>query len=150
MRKIIALTPNTTKWSYIVSGILNLALGISHFLKANSLTDWESIAGAFVGLTGILVILFGVFSSDPANKLIPKVQVDETGILVKENIHKSERKIDWKNIKEITYKSFELDFLLNDNNKETVNLRTNGEISIEIKKVIRKFADDRQIRIIGG
>ncbi len=150
MRKSIALTPNATKWSYIISGTINLALGISHFLKAASLTNWESIVGAFIGIAGILVILFGVFSSNPANKLMPMVQVDETCILVKEDLHKRERKIDWKNIKEITYKSFELDFLLDDNNREIINLRTNGEISIEIKKTIRRFAGDRQIKIIGG
>jgi len=76
--------------------------------------------------------------------------VDENGILIKEDIHKGQRRIDWGNVKEITYKSFELNFLLNDNNIEKVSLHTNGDISIEIKKTIRQFADDRQIRIIGG
>jgi HSP20 family molecular chaperone IbpA len=76
--------------------------------------------------------------------------VDENGILIKEDIHKGQRKIDWKNIKEITYRPFELNFHLTDNNTETVILTTNGEISVDVKRTIREFADGRQIKIVGG
>ena len=150
MAKTIELTPKATKWIFIVNGTINLALGISQILQADSMGTWGSVLGTILVLAGPLMIIYGVILFNPVNKLTPKVHVDENGILIKEDIHKGQRRIDWGNVKEITYKSFELNFLLNDNNIEKVSLHTNGDISIEIKKTIRQFADDRQIRIIGG
>lgn len=82
--------------------------------------------------------------------LTPKFQIDDNRIIIKEDVHKGQRQIDWKNVKEITYTPFELNFHLTDNNTETVNLSTSAEISLNIKKTIRQFADERQIKIVGG
>jgi hypothetical protein len=56
-------------------------------------------------------------------------------------------KIDWVNGSEITFRPFEPHSHLDDNDTETV-LLTSGEISIDVKSVIRGIAVGRQIKII--
>lgn len=148
MKKIIELTPKWTKWVFIINGAINSAIGINQLLQSDSISNWGSILGVILLIGGLLMIIYGVILFYPTNKLTPKVQLDESGILITEGIHKKQRKIDWANIKEITYKSFELNFLLNDRSIEIVNLQTTGETSIEIKRTLRQFANDRQIEIV--
>ena len=84
------------------------------------------------------------------SKQAPKVMVDENGFYIKPDVLKKRIVIDWANVKEITYKTFEIDFLLNSNEVEIVNLPTSPDKSIEVKKAIREFAGSAQINIIGG
>ena len=146
----IELTPKTTKWIFLFNGIINSGLGLRQLSTADSWTSWGSVLGLVLIIAGPLMIIYGVILFNRTNKLTPKVQVDDNGITVKADIHKGQRQIAWRNVKEITYKPFELNFHLTDNSIETVNLSTSGEISLDIKKTIRQFADDRQIKIVGG
>ena len=150
MTKIIELTPKSTKWIFVMNGIINSSLGLLQLSASDSWTSWGSILGILLVIAGPLMIVYGLILFSRTNRLVPKVLVDNNGIIIKEDIYKGQRKIDWKSIKEITYKPFELVFLLTDNNIETVNLATSAEISVDVKKTIRQFADDRQISIIGG
>jgi hypothetical protein len=150
MTKTIELTPKTTKWIFIFNGIINSGLGLRQLYTADSWTSWGSILGLLLIIAGPLLLIYGLILFNRTNKLTPKVQVDDNGIIIKEDIHKGQRTIEWKNVREISYKPFELNFLLTDNNIETVNLSTSGEISLDVKKTIRQFADDRQIKIVGG
>lgn len=90
-------------------------------------------------------MLFNTFS-----KQVPKVIVDEYGVYIKPDVLKKQIVIDWANVKEIKYKAFELDFLLNSNEIEIVNLPTSSDKSIEVKKAIREFAGSAHIDIVGG
>lgn len=150
MINTIELTPKSTKWIFVFNGIINSALGLRQLYTADSWTSWASILGLLLIIAGPLLLIYGLILFSRTNKLTPKVQVDNNGIIIKEDLHKGQRQIDWKNIKEITYQPFELNFHLTDNNTETVNLATNGDISIDVKRLIRQFADDRQIKIVGG
>jgi hypothetical protein len=151
MRKTtIELTPKTTKWIFVFNGIINSGLGLRQLSVADSWTSWGSVLGLLLTITGPLLLIYGLILFNRANKLTPKVQVDNDGITIKEDIHKIQRRIDWRNVREINYKPFELNFHMTDNNTETVNLSTNGEISLNIKKTIRQFAEDKQIKIVGG
>ncbi len=150
MSKTIELTPKTTKWIFLFNGIIILGLGLRQIYQTESWTNWSSLVGILLIVSGSLLAIYGLILVKGMNKLIPKIQVDNYGILVKEDVHKRQRMIDWKDVKEITYRPFELNFLLTDNSIETVNLAVNAEISKDIKKTIRQIADDRQIKVVGG
>lgn len=150
MSKTIELTPQATKWIFLTNGLINAILGFRQLSIADTWVSWSSLLWLLLIITGPLMIIYGLILFNPANKLAPKVHVDDNGITIKEDIYKARRQIDWKNIREIRYKSFELNFQLTDNNIETVTLSTTGDISLDIKKTIRQFADDRQIKIVGG
>lgn len=150
MTKTIDLTPKTTKWIFVFNGIINSGLGLRQLSITDSWLSWGSALGFLLIISGPLLLIYGLILFTRTNKLTPKVQVDDNGIIVKEDLHKKQRQVDWKDIKEINYKPFEINFHLTDNNVETVNLSTSAEISTGIKKAIRQFADERQIKIIGG
>lgn len=150
MTKTIELTPKTAKWIFIFNGIVQTALGLRHLSTSDSLTVWGSVLGLLLVIAGPISLIYGLILFNQTNRLTPKVQVDDNGIKIKQDFYKRQRTIEWGKVKEITYKSFELNFHLKDNNIETVNLSTTGEISLDIKRTIRQFADERQIKILGG
>ena len=150
MKRTIELTPKSTKWIFIFNGTVNTAIGTNLLIHTDSWTHWSSILAFILIIAGPILTIYGIILFNPKIKVVPKVQVDDKGILIKEDIYKRQIDIDWLNVKEITYKSFELNFLLKNNKIETINLPTTAEKSIEIKKTIRKIADKRQIVIIGG
>lgn len=150
MTKTIELTPKATKWIFVFNGVVNSGIGLRQLSTANSWTSWDSILGMVLVIAGPLLLIYGLILFNRTNKLTPKIQVDDNRIIITEDIHKGQRQIEWKNVKEITYRPFELNFHLTDNNTETVNLATSGDISIDMKRAIRQFADYRQIKIVGG
>ena len=150
MKKTIELTPKFTKWGFIFNGIFNTAIGINLLFQSDSWFHWTSILAIFLVIAGPMVLIYGIILFNPFNKFAPKVQIDDQGLLIKNDIHKKLIKIDWEDIQEITYKTFELDFLLNNNNMVTVNLPTTANKSVEIKRTIRNFTEMKNIKIIGG
>ena len=150
MKRTIELTIKFTKWAFLFNGIVNTAIGINLIIQSDSWIHWTSILSILLIVGGPMLLVYGVILFNPFNKLAPKVQVDDQGLLIKSDIQKKESKIDWINIQEITYKTFELDFLLNNNKIVTINLPTTAEKSVEIKKTIRNFSEQKNIKIIGG
>jgi len=149
MIKTIELIPKSTKWIYLFNGIVNSAIGIQQLLTSDS-WSWLLLFGLILTVGGPLMIIYSLILFSRTSALAPRIQIDETGVLIREDIHRGQKKIEWKNVKEITYRPFELNFHLTDDNTETLSLPTTGEISIDVKKTIREFADSRQINIIGG
>ena len=151
MKKTIELTPKSTKWIYIFNGIANTFVGINTLLLGDVLNHWIFLTIALsLVIVGPTSFIYAIILFNPYGKIAPSVQIDEKVILIKSDLHKRAQSIQWESIKEITYKSFELDFLLLDNKSEKITLPTSAAISIDIKKTIREFAGAKQINIIGG
>lgn len=150
MKKTIELMPKSTKWFFVFNGVVNTAIGINLLFQSDSWIHWTSILSAFLIIAGPMLLVYGIFLFNPFNKLVPKVQIDDHGLLIKNDIHQREIKIDWKDIHEITFKTFELNFLLFDDHTVSVNLPTTANKSVEIKKNIRNFSEQKNIKIIGG
>jgi hypothetical protein len=156
MKKIVLLTQNpnglnqpVTKWLFIILGLFTLARGIAD-LVGTSLTNWSLVIGLLLAISGLTLLTLGIILFDPKNKLAPKVVIDDIEILIREDIFKRTKSIKWTELKQIDLKSFALDFLFNDNRTLLVILKTTGETSKEIKKVIREMADRKSVNIIGG
>jgi hypothetical protein len=150
MKKTIAFTAKTTKWIFVINGFVNACIGFRQISISESWTSWGSVLGFLLIFAGPLMIVYGLILFAPPNRFTPKVQVDYDGIIIKENILEVQRQIDWKNVKEISYRPFELTFHLSNNSIETVKLSTSGETSMDLKKTVREFAEERQIKIVGG
>ncbi len=154
MKKTILLTQNglsrtVSKWLFIILGFSNSINGIRN-LAETPLTNWGLWLGILLLASGSLMATLGIILFNPTNIFAPKFIIDDNEIQIREDVHVKTKRIIWSDIKEITYKSFALDFLLNDNTSKLILLRTNGETSIEIKKSLREIADKKSINIIGG
>jgi hypothetical protein len=99
---------------------------------------------------GVILFFYGLMLFSPSNKLNPRIAFTEHGLIVKRDIFNKVISFDWRDVKEITYKSFEFDIKLNDNSIKTLNLPTTADKSIAIKKNIREFCDHKNIKIVGG
>jgi hypothetical protein len=150
MNTIIALTPKSTKWIFLFNGLLNSAIGHRWLHEEGFQADWTSIIGLVLIVAGPLMLIYGALLFNFVSSLTPRVRVSESEILFKEDIHKPSRTIEWKDVTEVAFSSFELRFQLSGDRIEAITLPTNAETSIQIKKAIRQFADGRQIRVVGG
>jgi hypothetical protein len=96
------------------------------------------------------VHLYGLILFRPSNTIIPRITINERGLIIKGDIFKKVISIDWTDVKEITYRSFALDLKLSDKSIKTLDLPTTADKSIEIKKSIREICDNKNITIEGG
>ena len=154
MQKTILLTryelgPKITRFLFFMFGVSQTIQGIRH-LDDTPLTTGDIVFGGFLLLIGLSLIFLGFALFSSAVKFSPKISVDDEKLIIREDVFKKTKSIDWKDIKEITFKSFALDILLNDNKEKLVILRTNAEVSIEVKKLVREMADRRNITVKGG
>jgi hypothetical protein len=146
MSKIVELSPKSQKWIYIIIGTVNSAIGIRIFYHSNSLLDWELILSIMLVTCGPILLLYGLLLF----WLSPKLGVDNQGIFIKEGIFKAKININWNDVKLINYKPYELGFLLADSRIKSFVLNTNAEASLEIKRTIRRFAEQRNINVVSG
>ena len=150
MKETIELLPKSTKWFFLFNGVVNTAIGINSILQVNSWIHWTSILGIILVIGGPILFFYGLVLFSPSNKLNPRIAINEQGLIIKGDIFKKVISIDWRDVKEITYKSFELDIKLNNNSIKTLNLPTTADKSIAIKKNLREFCDHKNIKIVGG
>lgn len=153
MRKMIPLTQvgfsnNISKWLFLLMGVSNCSQGIERLVTIQN-TQGKVGFAIFMIATGILMMIPTFVLFFPSSSLAPKCIIDEKAISIKEDVHKRWKTINWTEIKQLTYKSFVIEFLLNNNQEEYFHLRTNAETSIEIKKAIREIANQKSIPIIG-
>ena len=150
MQRIIELTPKSTKWIFLFNGAVNSVIGLRILLEMDSWIHWTSILAVILIIGGPIMFVYGIILFNTSNKLTPTIKLDEVGLKINRDIFKKVIRINWTDIEEITFKSFELDFKLDNKNVEKVNLPTTAHKSIEIKKIIREFCDKNEIDIVGG
>ena len=119
-------------------------------LNKSPLNTGGVVLGIILLSIGLLIILWGIILFNPKIWFLPKVSVDENSILIREGILTKTRQTNWKDVKEITFKSFELDILRTDNSRDLIMLKTNAQTSIEVKKLLREIADRKSVMIMGG
>lgn len=154
MQKTILLTnyglgPKMTKYLFFLLGVSQSMQGFKQ-LDDTPLTTGDIILGGFLLFTGVLLIVLGFTLFSPTLEFSPKVSVDDEKIIVREDLFKRTQRVDWKDIKEITFKSFALSVLLNDSNEKLILLRTSAEGSIDVKKLVREVAESKSIPTKGG
>ena len=121
-------------------------------MNKSRLNTGDVVFGVILLSIGLLIILWGIILFNPKIWFLPKVSVDENAILIiliREEIFMKTKQVNWKDVKEITFKSFELDILRADNSNELIMLKTNAQTSIEVKKLLREIADRKSVMIVG-
>lgn len=154
MQRTILLThhelgPKISKFLFFMIGISQSVQGIRHLIDT-PLTTGDILFGGFLLLIGVILIFLGFTLFSHTASLSPKITVDEERIIAREKIFSRVKRIDWKDIKEITFKSYELDILQSSNHTQVIILRTTPDVSIEVKKLVREMADKKMITVNGG
>ena len=138
-----AISNNASKWIFSIIGIIYIGLGITDTYEQGS--SFSSIGRIIIGISFLLYSLI-IFSATP---LTPKIKVNNNEVELKNKIFSKTLRIMWMNIKSIEFDSYSIGFRLNDG-VEKFNYKSNAESSIEIKSLIRKVAESKNIPVIGG
>lgn len=141
--------PFTSRWILLILALINLTSGIRNLLQA-PVGNYDILLSILLIVSGIVLIIMVFTIYNPTSSISPKLIIDEKGITVKEQVSGEINTIAWNDIRQITYGSGELKFLLTDNRNETVGLVANADTIVSIKNVIRGIADEHSIEIIGG
>jgi len=150
MMKSILLAPPATKYFCVFNGLFYIVLGFRGIDEPSPILQNVSIVGFTAAFIGLLLMIYGVLLFFPSNKLTANVKIDENQFSIKPALLKKRKSIAWDNVKEITYRPYELVFFLKDNGTEVISLKTQAPISIEIKKATREFAKSKEIAVVGG
>lgn len=81
MAKTIEMTPKSTKWVFIINGIVNSAVGGRIFYTTDFSANWESILGIILVIAGPLSIIYGLILFNQKSKMSTKNQGDQKGVL---------------------------------------------------------------------
>lgn len=145
MANTIEFSPKYEKWIFIFNGIINSAIGARTLFHPDSTLGWK-IVGIALLIGGPFMIVYGVLLF----WLSPKVCMDNQTISIKQRLFASPMRFSWDEIKEITYKPYELEFHLANDAARSVHLNTTAKTSLAIKQTLREFADEKQIAVAGG
>ncbi|MFY0605571.1 MAG: hypothetical protein JXR10_02580 [Cyclobacteriaceae bacterium] len=137
------LSNKTNKIVYLVASVLYMSFAGSRYYHQGFST--EMLFNVLMG-AGFLIYGMVIFSPTPIS---PRVQISDSEIVTRTKLFGPTTKILWSDIESIRYASYEIEFHLK-NGKETVFYTCNPEISLDIKRSIREFAEDKNIDISGG
>ncbi len=107
------------------------------------------ILGLLLLLSGVLYLFYSFYGFSQKSKFAPKVLLTNEFLQIRESFWKPAKQLNWNNISSINYLSYQIDFQLN---KESYSFIYNAssDTSIEIKRAIREFAENKGIEVIGG
>ncbi len=153
MNHTILLTKNdsyisakTNRIMSIIGGLLFVSLGILQFYRYQ---NEYLILFILQSISGLYFIMYGYLGQSKKSKYAPKVLLTNEFILIKKSIWKPAKHLNWSDIKSIQYGSYQIDFQLT---KEayTFTYNTTSSTSLEIKRAIREFAENKSIEVNGG
>lgn len=82
----------------------------------------------------------------PFNPLSPKIIINNLSIIFKKSVFKPDVKLDWNDIKSIQFDEFKIHFGL-ESGVDTFEYKSNDDISLRIKKSLRKMAASKNVEI---
>jgi len=154
MERVIVLTnyefsPTTTRVLFFLFGSGQLIQGLERLFESE-LTIGRVILAAILISTGLFLIFLGFALFSSKFSLTPKILISDHTIQIRENLFSRMKIVNWEDVKALTFKSFCIEVEEKNNSIKTLWLKTNAEVSIEIKKMLRELADKKSIPVTGG
>ncbi|MEQ8811959.1 MAG: hypothetical protein RIE59_23030 [Imperialibacter sp.] len=83
-------------------------------------------------------------------RYVPRAELDDRLIKLKGSLWVTLTVLPWDEIASITYKTFDNNYQLRQGKEFEFEYRSNSETSIELKNLIREFAERKNIQVLGG
>jgi hypothetical protein len=132
------------KWSpyyYSIMGIIYIILGVLNYFIQN----YSFLHGLIWVIGGILFLIGGYYQTNFSSKYF--FELNDRFVKFKDSV-KSERNIEWSNIREIQLKPITIEFSLNENVTESISL---GNVCyknvLDIKEKLLDFAANKGISL---
>ena len=93
--------------------------------------------------------MIGLTAFSQNSKFALRVKIDNNGIELKNNFFKPVTQLNWTDLQSIEFGLYEISFQLTGTTK-VFSYDSNANVSRDIKKTIREFAERKNVMVIGG
>lgn len=136
------------KWLFNLTGLLFLINGIFN-IYTNSIEPIGFILGVLMIIGGLYYLIYGMTAFSKNSKYAQRVNIDNKIIELKNSFFRPATQLKWTDIRAIELGSYVIDFQVEGGRKK-FSYQSNADVSIEIKKSIKEFAESKSIRISEG
>ncbi|MEQ8415112.1 MAG: hypothetical protein RIB71_11620 [Imperialibacter sp.] len=139
----------SNKWVLMVAGTLFCAYSaywlVGYFDSGQGISIFFGVAwlGSGIYYLTTSMLLF-------QTRYVPRAELDDRLLKLKGSLWGTLTVLSWDEIASITYKTFEINFQLRQGKEFEFEYRSNSETSIELKNLIREFAERKNIQVLGG
>jgi len=135
------LNPTANRIVIIIISILFIAQAIIHMAIRPIQYDIIFFLDLVILLSGIWALVLGLFILSKNSNFVPRVEINESSVLILNRPFGKPIKIDLENISKIRFGSFEFTFYEKKGNFDTYQINTNrASESLKIKEQLRKEA----------
>ncbi|MCB9219890.1 MAG: hypothetical protein H6610_10590 [Ignavibacteriales bacterium] len=126
---------------YSILGVVYIVLGVMNYL----INNYSPFLGLIWVLGGIIFLIGGYFQTNFTSKYY--FEINDRSILIKQSLSAT-KSISLDNIKNIQIKPISIDFLLNDNSKESISLGNVGYKNVlDIKEKLTEIPANKGIAV---
>ena len=93
--------------------------------------------------------MIGLTAFSQNSKFALRVKIDNNSIELKNNFFKPVTQLNWTDLQSIEFGLYEISFQLTGTTK-VFSYDSNANVSRDIKKTIREFAERKNVMVIGG
>ncbi len=147
IHKIDAYPIRLNKWISVFSGIIMAVLGL-YYIAVN-LRVFEPmgfIIGMLFFVSGLSGLFYSLTTFSANSRYALKVKINDEFLEFKSSLFGPRVRIDWKSVKYIAFKQYQVHFYLG-KTREIFSYSSTPEVSREIKKTIRDIAARKHIEI---
>ncbi|NMM47741.1 hypothetical protein [Marinigracilibium pacificum] len=134
----------TNRWIYIIGGLIYALLGIMMVLD-----DGFSLLAISWIIMGVIGVVYSILALSGKSKYAPKFEADQERLSFKTGVFSSTINFQWKDIQMIKFGHYTIE-IVSKNQSKNFTYETNPDVSVSIKQTIRKYAQSKDIEIIGG
>ncbi len=154
MNKKIILKPTTNP--LLLGRIFNTLIGIifivvgSINISLKAFDTYMIILNIILMLLGFYYFISGIFLLSPDSRYAPRIEMDEDGVLIKDDIFHRSKYFDWTGISEIKFGIYKFTIQLKSGKSQTFKLNFQQEaINEEIKSSFTETGRRNNIMITG-
>jgi len=145
-RSLLLEKQNRKQWMALA--IIFTINGIILMFGEDLVTVRIIVGGAMIILS-IFYLIYSFVGYSLKSKYAAKIRTTYSHIEIKPDFWKPTIKLNWNDIKRISFGNYKVEFSL-PNETKTVNYDTTAELSIQLKQLIRESAEQQKIEVIGG
>jgi len=128
-------------------GLIFMTVGVINF-TTKSVEIYMIVLNSILILLGIYYVLTGVFLMAPASRYVPRVEIDPSGILVKDDIFHRSKFFTWDQLIEVGFGIHQLSLKTKSGDTHVFKLNPREEeINTEIKSAIAEIENEKNIII---
>ena len=102
-----------------------------------------------MSVIGVYYCIYGLTAFSTNSRLALRIKITDEFIEIKDRFLKPPIHLIWTDLKSIEFGKYMIVFQLEESNK-VFSYKSNANVSVEIKIMIREMADKRKIEVVGG